>query len=108
MAVTVVHLARAPTRLLRFGPGSFNPFSMTAPHTFTIVERESVLAVVLVAIEVFLWDKEIHYVNDVSKIRKVGLKTGLEVDIVLTCHIIGFDYSQKVFNPLPTGGKENV
>jgi len=66
---------------------------MTAPHTFSIVERESVLAVILVAIEVFLRDEEIHYVNDVGEIRKVGLKTGLEVDIVLAGYVVGFDNS---------------
>jgi hypothetical protein len=61
------------------------------PHAFSIVERESVLAVVLMAIEVLLWDEEIHHVNYMSEIRKVDLKLGLEVDIVLTCYIIGFN-----------------
>ena len=66
---------------------------MTAPNAFSIVERESVLAVVLMAIKVLLWDEEIHHVDDMSKIRKVRLKPGLEVDIVLTCHVVGFDNS---------------
>jgi hypothetical protein len=64
---------------------------MTAAYTFFIVERKSILAVILMTIDMLLWDEEMNDVNDVGKIREVRLEPCLEVDVVLACHVIGFN-----------------
>jgi hypothetical protein len=73
---------------------------VAAAHTFSIVERESILAVVLMAVKVLLWDKEIHDIYDVSEIGKVGLEMCLQMNVILACHVVGFDNSTEIFGAL--------
>lgn len=88
MTMTMIHLAGASTRLLCFGPRRLNAFTMVTAGIHEVIERKTVPTILLVGIEMHLWDKKVHDIDDVLQVGKVILESLFEIDIVLACHII--------------------
>lgn len=91
VAMAMVYLTCTSTRLLGLSPGCLNSFSAVAADSFGKAERKLVLAILLVALEMLFWDKEMNDIDCISEIREVGLKTRLEIDVVPICRIVALN-----------------
>ncbi len=74
MPVPIIHLAHAPTRLLRLSSALFDPFTMILPCTLEKIQRKSVLAVINVSIVVHLWYQAIDDINNITNLQKNFMK----------------------------------
>ena len=93
MAMPMVHLLRTAASLLRLGPRPLDEDELPArsPTALSIIQRKFVLAVVLVSMQVQLWDKTNEVFNDILKIGKMYCKVLHQVLFILAVNIVGQD-----------------
>lgn len=97
VSVPRIHLLCATGCLNEFGPKSFDFFPIGPSRAFRVIERVSILTVVLVTLKVHFPYKKFDALGKLAQPRKGRVHSVAEVSAVLATDVICYDMPDRTF-----------
>ena len=88
VTMALVHLFNHPTSLILFCPTCLNSFSMSSPNAISKWEWISVLAIIIMSMDVQLWNPTSHIVYKVCEVREMLFKARYKVFLILAINVV--------------------
>ena len=92
VSVTVIHLFRRTTLFISCSPAGLNTLAMSPSDIARKIERITVLAIILVCLEMELWNQKFNATHSIHKIGEVLPELVDNVDAILTSNIVCCNY----------------